>query len=200
MVSSISGASAAQAVYAPRVNTGPAEATTPPAPPVDDSAPAATQSDASAAAARLGDQLGADADAARVQRAVDEAGTTAAAGDTDAADETASGAQAAQETAGGVAQAGGAGSAGGAGAAGGASAASSSSSTDNDYVAEADTNADKTVSDEEQAAYDVKLRQQTEKQAEQRSVDTDAPADQSAAVRAAYGQDAATAPALDITA
>lgn len=64
-------------------------------------------------------------------------------------------------------------------------AAASPETTDTDYIAEADTNSDKTVSDEERAAYEAKLRDQNEKQAE---------------VRAAYGQIDAAAPALDVTA
>ena len=69
---------------------------------------------------------------------------------------------------------------------GGGVAASSSVTTDTDYIAEADTNSDKTVSDEERAVYEAKLRVQNEKQAE---------------VRAAYGQDqASTTPALEVTA
>jgi hypothetical protein len=178
MIDSIGGASAAQAAYAPtpkkddEAALGPATTVT--SPDAEATPPAPTQSAESAAAARLGDELNAQADAARVQRAVDAspASATAAGEDSDAVEETGS-AQAAAAPA----------PAGGAGGAGGAAA--SSETTDTDYIAEADTNSDKTVSDEERAAYEAKLREQNEKQAE---------------VRAAYGQIDAAAPALDVTA
>ena len=174
MVSSIGGASAAPATYAttPGTETEPAASATPAAasePQHTASAP--TQSAESVAAARLGEQLNAEADASRVQRAVDESTTAAATGaategtDTEATPTPAPGAPA-----------------GGAGGAGGAAA---SETTDADYIAEADTNADKTVSDEERAAYEARLREQADVQAE---------------VRAAYGQSEAAAPALDVTA
>jgi len=178
MVNSIGGASAAQAAYAPTPKNndegalGPASTVT--SPDAEATPPAPTQSAESAAAARLGDELNAQADAARVQRAVDAspASATASSEDSDAVEETGS-AQAPAAAA----------PAGGAGGAGGAAA--SSETTDTDYIAEADTNSDKTVSDEERAAYEAKLREQNEKQAE---------------VRAAYGQDEGATPALDVTA
>lgn len=184
MVNSIGGASAAQAAYAPTPKNndeaalGPASTVT--SPDAEATPPAPTQSAESAAAARLGDELNAQADAARVQRAVDAspASATASSEDSDAVEETGS----AQAPA-AAAPAGGARGAGGAGGAGGAAA--SSETTDTDYIAEADTNSDKTVSDEERAAYEAKLREQNEKQAE---------------VRAAYGQDEGATPALDVTA
>lgn len=178
MIDSIGGASAAQAAYAPtpkkndEAALGPASTVT--SPDAEATPPAPSQSAESAAAARLGDELNAQADAARVQRAVDAspASATASSEDSDAAEETGS----AQDPA-AAAPAGGAGGAGG--------AAASSETTDTDYIAEADTNSDKTVSDEERAAYEAKLREQNEKQAE---------------VRAAYGQDVGATPALDVTA
>lgn len=178
MVNSIGGASAAQAAYSatpatPKTTTEQADATTTlAATDAVETAPAPAQSAESAAAARLGDQLNAQADASRVQRAVDESTNLAETDETTA--ET--GATAAQAPA--AAPAGGAGGTGGAGAA-------SSETTDTDYIAEADTNSDKTVSDEERAVYEAKLREQNEKQAE---------------VRAAYGQDEGNAPALEVTA
>ncbi|AWL05563.1 hypothetical protein ACFOHT_17465 [Massilia oculi] len=176
MIDSIGGASAAQAASAPppkkNDEAAPGPATTVPSPDAQATPPAPTQSVESAAAARLGDELNAQADATRVQRAVDASPVSAAASseDSDAVEETGS-AQAAAAPAGG---------AGGAG-----SAAVSSATTDTDYIAEADTNSDKTVSDEERAAYEARLREQNEKQA---------------GVRAAYGQIEAATPALDITA
>lgn len=144
MIDSIGGASAAQAAYAPTPKKNDEAALSPAATATstdaDATATAPAQSAESAAAARLGDELNAQADATRVQRAVDAAP---------------------------------------------ASSAASSETVDTDYIAEADTNADKTVSDEERAAYEARLREQDEKQAE---------------VRAAYGQDEASAPALEVTA
>lgn len=157
MVSNIGGASAAPAAYAatPKTSAEAASAASSPAPaPAAEAAPAAPlQSAESAAAARLGEQLNARADAARVQDAVDQmpAATEEASSDSAAA---------------------------GAGAA-------PAATTDTDYIAEADTNSDKTVSDQERAAYEARLRAQDQKQAE---------------VRAAYGQDESAAPALDVSA
>lgn len=178
MIDSIGGASAAQAAYAPtpkkndEAALGPATTVT--SPDAEATPPAPTQSAESAAAARLGDELNAQADAARVQRAVDAspASATAAGEDGDAVEETGS-AQAPAAAAPAPVPAGGAGG-----------AAASSETTDTDYIAEADTNSDKTVSDEERAAYEAKLREQNEKQAD---------------VRVAYGQIDAAAPALDVT-
>ena len=182
MVTNIGGASAAQAAYAPAPKKNDEAAASPTATnPVTatdaDAMPAApAQSDESAAAARLGDQLNAQADASRVQRAVDDA--TGATGATTEDAEAASEAASAEAPAAAPAA-----PPGGAGGAGGTSA--SAETTDTDYIAEADTNSDKTVSDEERAAYEAKLRAQDEKQAE---------------VRAAYGQDEGAAPALNVTA
>lgn len=194
MVSSIGGASTAQAIQPTRVNT---EKETEqearidaPAPEVTQEAPAATQGAESAAAIRLGDRLGADLDTARVQRAVEESGAATSPVATEATEET----EAAEVTAQAGAQppAGGAAPSGGAGGA----ASSSSGSTDSDYIAEADTNADKTVSDEERAVYEAKLREQ----AQEKAVNTDQAMDQTESVRAAYGQADEPAPALDMTA
>ncbi|MDY0975887.1 hypothetical protein SOM61_13005 [Massilia sp. CFBP9012] len=180
MIDSIGGASAAQAAFAPspKKNDEAAIASTATVTPPDaDATPAApAQSAESAAGARLGDELNAQADAARVQRAVDASSASATASSEDSEDS-----EAVEET--GSAQAPAAAPPAPAGGAGGAAA--SSETTDTDYIAEADTNSDKTVSDEERAAYEAKLREQNEKQAE---------------VRAAYGQDEGSAPALDVTA
>lgn len=178
MIDSIGGASAAQAASAPppkkndEAALGPATTVT--SPDAQATPPAPTQSVESAAAARLGDELNAQADATRVQRAVDASPVSAAASseDSDAVEGTGSALAAAAPP-----------PAGGAGGAG--SAAVSSATTDTDYIAEADTNSDKTVSDEERAAYEARLREQNEKQA---------------GVRAAYGQVEAATPALDVSA
>lgn len=177
MIDSIGGASAAQAASAPPPKktdeAAPGPATTVTSPDAQATPPAPTQS-VESAAARLGDELNAQADATRVQRAVDASPVSAAASseDSDAVEETGSALAAAAPP-----------PAGGAGGAG--SAAVSSATTDTDYIAEADTNSDKTVSDEERAAYEARLREQNEKQA---------------GVRDAYGQIEAATPALDITA
>lgn len=205
MVTSIgisnSSASATQAAYAPTRKTGTEPvaitATTAAATEVEQTSPAPTVSAESAASAKLGDQLNAQADASRVQRAVDESSvsaedseeTTVTDPDTEAA------AAAAQAPASGAAPAGGAIGAGG--------ASTSSETTDTDYIAEADTNSDKTVSDEERAVYEAKLRQQAEEAGSSKQATTDkndALAAKTAEVRAAYGQDDSAAPALDITA
>lgn len=168
MVSNIGGASAVPAAYAATPKTSdrqaPAASAPAPAPAAGDAPAAPTRSAESASAARLGEQFNAQADASRVQRAVDEmpAETTQAQGES-----APSGAAPAQAPAKG-------------------GGAASSATTDTDYIAEADTNSDKTVSDQERAAYEARLREQNEKQA---------------AVRAAYGQDQTGAtPALDVTA
>lgn len=176
MINSIGSASAAQAAYAttPKKNDeavlAPGMVTPPDA---DATPPAPTQSAESAAAARLGDELNAQADAARVQRAVDAAPASATASSEDSEES-----EEVEET--GSAPAPAAASPAPAGA-----VAASSETIDTDYIAEADTNSDKTVSDEERTAYEAKLREQNEKQAE---------------VRAAYGQHEDAAPALDVTA
>jgi hypothetical protein len=185
MVSSISSSSPPQATYAPAARNNPDQAVATPAvvTTTDDQgdASAPTQSAESAASARLGEQLNAQADASRVQRAVEEASTdsgTTAAGTTAAA--PAGGAPAAAST-----------------------ATSTTSATTNDYVAEADTNSDKTISDDEQAAYDTRLRQQAEAAAATKAAATKEAGPQdalSAEVRATYGVDEATGPVLNVAA
>lgn len=193
MVSSISSSTATQATYAPAARSNPDQTVTTPAVVTmtddQDNAPAPTQSAESAASARLGDQLNAQADASRVQRAVDEASTEAS---TESATDTDSEAAAAA----GAAPAGGA-------PAAASTATSTTSATTNDYVAEADTNSDKTVSDDEQAAYDNKLRQQAEAAAATKSAAAKEAAPQdalTAEVRATYGVDEGAEPVLNITA
>lgn len=193
MVSSISSSTATQATYAPAARKTPDEtvATPGPVPTMDDQDSAAppTQSAESAASARLGDQLNAQADASRVQRAVAEAGTES---DTTTAtgSEASSGAAAAAAPTGGAAPA-------------ASTSTSATASTTNDYVAEADTNSDKTVSDDEQAAYDTKLRQQAEAAAATKAMaakEADPQDALTAEVRATYGVDEAAEPVLNITA
>ena len=199
MVSSINStsASATQATYAPAARKS-LDETVATASPVtatadQDAAPAPTQSAESAASAHLGDQLNAQADASRVQRAVDVASTDSAAAtetDTDASTETDTEAAAAPARS--------------APPAGGAPAASSGeTSTATDYIAEADTNSDKTVSDEERAAYETKLRKQAEDSAASNassSTQADPIEALTAEVRATYGVDEVAEPALNITA
>jgi len=194
MVSSISSSTPAQATYAPAARNNPDQTVANPAvvTTTDDQgdAPAPTQSAESAASARLGEQLNAQADASRVQRAVAEAGTES---DTT----TATGSEASSEAATGAAAA----------PTGGAAPAASTStsataSTTNDYVAEADTNSDKTVSDDEQAAYDTRLRPQAEAAAATKAAAAKEAAPQdalTAEVRATYGVDEAAQPVLNIT-
>ena len=193
MVSSISSSTATQATYAPAARKTPDEtvATPGPAPTTgdQDSAAPPTQSAESAASARLGDQLNAQADASRVQRAVDEAGTES---DTT----TATGSEASSEAAAAAAPTGGA-------APAASTSTSATASTTNDYVAEADTNSDKTVSDDEQAAYDTKLRQKAEAAAATKAMaakEADPQDALTAEVRATYGVDEAAEPVLNITA
>ena len=203
MVTSISSTSATQAAYAPAAKKN-AEATAVATAAVpaeqQDTAAAATQSQASAASTRLADQLSAQADASRVQRAVDDSAVAPngpppappeeASADSDAAADT--------ETAAAQAPAGGARPAGGAPA-----AAASSETTATDYIAEADTNSDKTVSDEERAAYETKLRQQAEdagSSATKSATQADPVDALTAEVRATYGVDEAAEPSLNITA
>ena len=195
MVTSIGGAGATQAAYATRAVTSTQAAASAEDTPTaatqdvaDSGAQVATLSAESAAAARLGDQLSAQADAARVQRAVD-ASSVAPESSAETAQSSATEATSAQPPAGGAAPAGGAG------------AASSSGTTDSDYIAEADTNSDKTVSDGERAVYEAKLRQQAEESANTPAMSTTDPLEaKTAEVRAAYGQDGSTAPAFEITA
>jgi len=129
-----------------------------------------TVSALSSATARVGDQLTAQADAARVDRARAKAAPPAE--DAEEAD--------VEETRSAAAPAG----ARPAGAGGGAPATSETESTD--YVAEADTNSDKKVSDEERAAYEKKLEQQAQ--------------DKSGAVQKAYGLAEESEPAVSATA
>ena len=187
MVSSISSSTPTQATYAPAARNNPDQTVATPTvvTTTDDQGetPAPTQSAESAASARLGDQLNAQADASRVQRAVDEASTDSG---------TATESEAAAGTA-AVATP----------PAAAASAASTTSATTNDYVAEADTNSDKTVSDDEQAAYDNKLRQQAEAAAATKAAtakEADPQDALTAEVRATYGVDDAAEPVLNITA
>ncbi|MDN4038858.1 hypothetical protein [Massilia sp. YIM B02443] len=199
MVTSIGGASATQAAYATRSVTstqtaaGAEDTSAAVTQEVADSgAQVATLSDESAAAARLGDQLSAQADAARVQRAVDE--STATATDSGETTETLEATDTAETQAAAPASGGGAPM-----AAGGATAASTT--TDTDYIEEADTNSDKTVSDQERAVYDAKQRRQAEETAAKEQASATDPAEaRSAEVRSAYGLDGEAAPALDITA
>lgn len=199
MVTSIGGASATQAAYAatPRKDTEDAAvaASAVAATDTGQAPPAPAVSDESAASARLGEQLNAQADAARVQRAVDESTVKAETSDEAAEATLDAEAATAQAPAGGAAPAG---SAGGAGAA----SAASAEATDTDYIAEADTNADKTVSDDERAVYEAKLREQAEESASKplMSAKSDPLDAKTAEVRAAYGQDERSAPALEITA
>jgi hypothetical protein len=182
MVSSISSSTPTQATYAAAARNNPDQTVATPAVVTtgDDQgdAPAPTQSAESAASARLGDQLNAQADASRVQRAVEEASTD-------------SGTATESEVAAGTT------------AAAAATATSTTSATTNDYVAEADTNSDKTVSDEEQAAYDTRLRQQAEAAAATKAAtakEADPQDALTAEVRATYGVDEAPEPVLNITA
>ena len=157
MVSTIGAAGLAQSLPArlesrkapPAVPEAPAPATTATADAGTDAG--SVQSPQSAAAARVGGQLDAQFDAARVQRAQDEAAPAAsAAGEEEAA-------TAATETAGAEAAATGGARMGG--------AAAGSSSTDTDYIAEADTNKDRKVSEEERIAYEKKQASEAEKSA-----------------------------------
>ncbi len=125
-----------------------------------------TVSALSSATARLGDQLAAQSDAARVDRARAEMppppdGAPPPDGPPPAEEAESTGESSAAAPTG----------ARPAGGGGGASATSETESTD--YIAEADTNSDKKVSDEERAAYEKKLEQQAQ--------------DKSGAVQKAYG-------------
>lgn len=196
MIDSISGASAAYPASAPPARK---QTQTPAAPDTVVAASTAGEaampaaSAASLAGTRLGDTLNAQADAARVQRAVDAAmpaeaakvaGEDGAAVATGVAGEASSAAAdpAASDKAPPAAP-------------GGASA--SGQGTDADYIAAADTNADQTVSDQERAVYEAKQRRMAEEDAQAPAAATDP---RTAEVRAAYGLDAGTAPALDIVA
>ena len=161
MVSTIGAAGLAQSLPArvegrkapPAVPEAPAPATTATADAGTDAG--SVQSPQSAATARVGGQLDAQFDAARVQRAQDEAAPAASV----TGEEEAATAAAAKDTEAGTEAA---------PAAGGArmgGAAAGSSSTDTDYIAEADTNKDRKVSEEERIAYEKKQASEAEKSA-----------------------------------
>ncbi|MEW6372039.1 MAG: hypothetical protein AB1584_13965 [Pseudomonadota bacterium] len=146
---------------------------------VQDSGAAVTRSAQSDAVDRLGAQLDAQADAARVQAGSgegDAAASAEGAGDTAAASGPAAGA---------------------AGAAGGAASSSDSESTD--YIAEADTNNDRKVSDQERIAYEKKLAQQAEQSAQAPRDAEPAQRGREQEVRQAYAPQAAQA-SIDVAA
>ena len=161
MISSIGGAGLAQSLLA-RVESRTAQAAQETAAaasvaPANDAeaGTASVQSAQSAATTRVGGQLDAQFDAARVQRAQDEMPPAPPVDDADgnaAAETGTDSAAAATEaaSAGGVPTSG----AGSAGSAGGASGSSAGASAD--YIAEADTNKDRKVSEEERIAYEKK--------------------------------------------
>jgi hypothetical protein len=183
MVSRIGGASLAQALVARpesrKTQDSAAAATTVSVDDTETSAPG-VRSEQAAATARVGGQLDAQFDAGRVQRAQEEAeaGATAATG-TDEAEASPTAAPAA----------------GGAHASGGA-AGSASASTD--YIAKADTNKDRKVSEQERIAYARKQASEAEKA----SSTPDTPAQQSRAleVQQAYLPQETTGVQLDIEA
>lgn len=168
MVSTIGGSSLAPSLPA-RVEAHKTRAVAPetpapaPAAALDAGTEAATgvQSAQSAATARVGEQLDAQFDAARVQRAQDDAGPEedvegkagAAATDAAGAEATTTEASPAAAPAGGGVRASGGGT-------------SSSDSAATDYIAEADTNNDRKVSEEERIAYERKQASAAEKSAE----------------------------------
>ena len=177
----------------------------------DSPAAAVTRSALSSATDRLGSQLEAQADASRLrqaggaQDAAEAAGTgeatASASADTESAGsvESVESAESAESagSAGTTAQA--AGGAGMAGGAGGAGAASSGSSESSDYIAEADTNSDRKVSDEERAAYEKKLAAQAEKSTQDPQAVPPAERSRAQEVQQAYNpQD--SEPGLDIMA
>ena len=132
-----------------------------------------TQSVLSSATARVGDQLQAQSDASRVQRAVDEAAPAAGESEDDTESDSTGESTAALP----------------AGAARGGARTGSSTSTAGDtesadYIAEADTNSDKKVSEQERIAYEKKLAQQTEARTQSSG---GAAKDQSQELREAYG-------------
>lgn len=181
MVSSIGGAGLAQSLLA-RVESRTAQAAqeaeqnmvaAPSAAPTNDAdaGTASVQSAQSAATARVGEQLDAQFDAARVQRAQEDmppappegappVEETASDDGTATATEGTDTAAAATETA---APTGGGAPAGGAGGASGSSSASEST----DYIAEADTNNDRKVSEEERIAYEKKQASEAQGGAQQ---------------------------------
>jgi hypothetical protein len=200
MVSKIGGASLAQSLLA-RVESRKAQETAEvaiPASSADETSPSAAspRSAQTEAAARVGAQLDAQFDASRLQRpqgeapaedapAIDEAAAPAA------STASASGTEAAEDTSASVAAA--------PAAAGGAPAgAAASSSAETDYIAEADTNNDRKVSEQERIAYAKKQASEAEKAASQ----PDAPAERSRAqeVQQAYLPQESTGAQLDIEA
>jgi len=171
----------------------------------DGPAAAVTRSALSSATDRLGSQLEAQADASRLrqaggaQDAAETAGTGEATASASADTESAGSVESAESagSAGTTAQA--AGGAGMAGGAGGAGAASSGSSESSDYIAEADTNSDRKVSDEERAAYEKKLAAQAEKSTQDPQAVPPAERSRAQEVQQAYNpQD--SEPGLDIMA
>lgn len=174
----------------------------------DGPAAAVTRSALSSATDRLGSQLEAQADASRLrqaggaQDAAEAAGTGEATASASADTESAGSVESAESaesagSAGTTAQA--AGGAGMAGGAGGAGAASSGSSESSDYIAEADTNSDRKVSDEERAAYEKKLAAQAEKSTQDPQAVPPAERSRAQEVQQAYNpQD--SEPGLDIMA
>jgi len=214
MVSSIGGSVLAQSVPAPAASRASQEvqaagaqgtasaasaATSAAAGGGDADSTAVTRSALSSATDRLGEQLNAQADAARLRQAGGEEEAAEAAGTGEATVSASADTESAGSAgpAGTAAQAaGGAGVAGGAGGAGGASSGSSESS---DYIAEADTNSDRKVSDEERAAYEKKLAAQAGKNAEAPQAGALAEGSRAQEVRQAYNpQD--SEPSLDILA
>jgi hypothetical protein len=166
MVSTIGAASLGQLPPARaegrKAQTAAAETMAPAATPEAGTEAAAVQSAQSAATARVGEQLDAQFDAARVQRAQDEAAPASVTGEEDAATaatETA-GAEVAAATEVSTEAAPGGGS-----RMAGSSSSSSSSSAETDYIAEADTNNDRKVSEEERIAYEKKQASEAERSA-----------------------------------
>jgi len=147
-----------------------------------DSGAAVTRSAQSDAVDRLGAQLDAQADAARVQAASGEAGATASA-EASEAPETAEAAADASSAAAGA----------------GGATASSSESESTDYIAEADTNNDRKVSEQERIAYEKKLAQQAERSTQGAQDADPAQRGREQEVRQAYAPQAAQA-SVDVTA
>ncbi|MBD8529907.1 MULTISPECIES: hypothetical protein [unclassified Massilia] len=186
MVSAIGGSGLVQTVPA-RVETRKAQETAATSTVVD-AGTAAVPSAQALATARVGGQLDAQFDAGRVQRAQEEAvavdggdgetDTGAAAADTDGTAEAGAGGTAAP-AAGGARM--------GAGAAGGSDSAAS------DYIAEADTNNDRKLSEEERAAY-------MKKQAREVAGNAAAQQSREQEVRQAYGPQETSESRLDISA
>lgn len=131
-----------------------------------------TRSVQSAAVDRLGEQLNAQADAARLREASGEA----------AADESGT----SETTTASTASTGTAAASGGARTGGAAASSGGSDSESTDYIAEADTNNDRKVSEQERIAYEKKQARQAEKSAQD--------------VRQAYMPPEAGEAGLDVTA